>query len=119
MSGTDVVFDQADLMDRVDDDLEFLEETVAMLEEDSPALLQAVRDATEARDADALASSAHALKGMLANFCAPAAVAAALTLETMGRQQQLAEAPPAMQQVETEVARLLEALRRFIQAGAQ
>jgi len=119
MSGTDVVFDQADLMDRVDDDLEFLEETVAMLEEDSPALLQAVRDATEARDADALASSAHALKGMLANFCAPAAVAAALALETMGRQQQLAESLTAMQQVETEVPRLLDALRRFVKAGAQ
>ena len=66
MSGA---FDEKALMDRVDDDLEFLKETVTMLDEDGPVLLEELRAAVSARDATALVKSAHALKGMLANFC--------------------------------------------------
>ena len=38
-------FDEVALMDRVDGDVEFLEETIAMLDEDSPALLEQIRTA--------------------------------------------------------------------------
>ena len=59
-------FDENALMDRVDDDVEFLEETVTMLDEDSPALLEQIRVAAASGDAAALVKPAHALKGMLA-----------------------------------------------------
>ena len=72
------VFDQTALMDRVDHDIEFLAETVAMLDEDSPSLLEQIRAAVAAGDAAALVAPAHALKGMLANFCAASAEGAAL-----------------------------------------
>ena len=69
-------FDENALMDRVDGDVEFLEETISMLDEDSPALLEQIRTAAASRDAENLVQAAHALKGMLANFCAEPAEAA-------------------------------------------
>ena len=74
-------FDEHALLDRIDGDIEFLEETVDMLEEDCPALLEQIRDAAATNNASALAQSAHALKGMLANFCAAPAEAIARELE--------------------------------------
>ncbi len=38
-------FDEAALMERVDGDVEFLQETIAMLDEDCPALLDQVHAA--------------------------------------------------------------------------
>ena len=111
------IFDQDALMERIDGDQEFLEETIAMLDEDSPTLLEDIRAAATAGDAEALAKSAHALKGMLTNFCAPSSEAAALTLEIMGRQQQLEDAASAVERVIDEVTRLIDALHQFVQTG--
>ena len=47
-------FDKNSLMDRVDGDTEFLEETIAMLDEDSPALLGQIQTAAAAGDAENL-----------------------------------------------------------------
>ena len=38
-------FDEQALMDRVDEDIEFLEETIAMLDDDAPGLLNEIRSA--------------------------------------------------------------------------
>ena len=48
-------------------------------------LLEAVERATEAKNADDLRRSAHSLKGVVRNFCAQDAQAAAYRLEMMGR----------------------------------
>ena len=110
------VFDERSLMERVDDDLEFLEETVEMLDEDSPALLEQIRIAAASRDAENLAKAAHALKGMLSNFCAAPAETAARELERMGRKQQLVNLEVATDQVQRETQRLQEALRAFLRS---
>ena len=107
-------FDENALMERVDADVEFLEETIAMLDEDSPALLEQIRAAAQSRDAAALVSPAHALKGMLANFCAPSAEAAAREVEVMGREERLAHVDAAVEKVQRETARLKEALHQFL-----
>jgi HPt (histidine-containing phosphotransfer) domain-containing protein len=107
-------FDENALMDRVDGDVEFLEDTIGMLGEDGPGLLEAVRNAVTARDAEALAKSAHALKGMLSNFCAEPAEAAARELEAMGREERLENAEDAAATVERETERLVEALSAFL-----
>ena len=112
-------FDENALMDRVDGDLEFLEETTAMLEEDSPALLEQLRTAAAARDAENLIKAAHALKGMLANFCAEPAESAARKLETMGRQERLTDVDAATDQVQQETQRLLEALHEFLRSKTE
>jgi HPt (histidine-containing phosphotransfer) domain-containing protein len=108
------VFDETALMERVDDDIEFLAETIAMLDEDSPPLLEEIQAAVAARDATALVTPAHALKGMLANFCAPSAEAAARELEFMGREDRLTDAEAAADRVQQETDRLREALHEFL-----
>jgi len=112
-------FDEIALMDRVDGDTEFLEETIAMLDEDSPALLEQIRMAAASRDAAALVKPAHALKGMPANFCAEPAEAAARELEVMGREGQIAEVDKAVEQVQRETARLREALQGFLRTRTE
>jgi signal transduction histidine kinase/HPt (histidine-containing phosphotransfer) domain-containing protein/AmiR/NasT family two-component response regulator len=52
---------------------------------DAPGKFSALRRAIAGKDADALAKTAHALKGALGIFGAPQAVALARSLEAMGR----------------------------------
>jgi HPt (histidine-containing phosphotransfer) domain-containing protein len=110
------VFDEKGLLERVDDDLEFLEETVAMLDEDSPELLQQIKSAVGDGDAAALVKPAHALKGMLANFCAAPAETAARELETLARQENMADAPTVAERVQHETERLQSALHAFLES---
>ncbi len=110
------IFDEQGLMDSVDGDIEFLEETITMLEEDSPALLDLIRSAAASGDAEALVSPAHALKGMLGNFRAAPAESAAREVEMMAREQQLSGIEPAVDTLQKETGRLRDALHDFLQA---
>jgi HPt (histidine-containing phosphotransfer) domain-containing protein len=107
-------FDENALMEQVDGDVEFLEETIALLDEDSPALLERIRAAATSRDAAALVQPAHALKGMLGNFCAEPAANAARELEAMGREARLADVEAAADRVARETERLKAALHEFL-----
>lgn len=113
------VFDKQALMENLDDDIEFLQETVEMLEEDYPSLMEAIREAAAAGDAAALVRPAHTLKGMLANFCAGPAEAAARELEVRGRENQMAEVDTAVQELQRETELLREALHSFVQTRKQ
>lgn len=104
------------LLDKVDGDLEFLEETVYMLDEDAPALLGNVQRAAEARDVAALVGSAHALKSMFGNFCADPAQEAARAVESMGREHRLDDVDAAVQRLLLEAEQLKVALKVFLQA---
>ena len=110
-------FDEAALMDRVDGDVEFLQETIAMLDEDCPALLDQVHAAVRSRDDAALVKSAHALKGMLANFCAEPAETAARELEMLGRERRLADVEAVAERVQHETERLQGALHQFLRTN--
>jgi HPt (histidine-containing phosphotransfer) domain-containing protein len=107
-------FDEAELLDRVDNDTEFLAETVEMLVSDGPTLLGQIRDAIAAGDAMALGQSAHALKGMISNFCAQEAHAAAFRLESLGKAGDLAPAAPALETMEACLTALLDELSAFV-----
>ena len=83
------LFDKKALLDELEGDIEFLEETIEMLDEDSRELLDQVRAAAASGDAPALIKPAHAIKGMLGNFCADRAETAAREVELMGREGRL------------------------------
>ncbi len=82
-------------------DVELLKEIAIIFLEDYPKVLAEIRDAIADGDAKQLESSAHTLKGSVANFGAAAVVASALQLEQMGRAAQLEQS--------SEVLRALEA----------
>ena len=112
-------FDERALMERVDGDLEFLEETIAMLDEDYPDLLSQIQAAAVQADADAIVGPAHTLKGMLANFCPTGAERAAREIEMMGREHRMDTVGAAVKALEDETKRLREALYGFLEAAKQ
>ncbi len=112
-------FDDHALMERVDGDVEFLEETIAMLDEDSPALLDEIHAAARSGDAAALIRPAHALKGMLANFCAEPAETAARELETMGREGRLTDVDRAVDRARSETERLIKDLHELLRTKTE
>ena len=94
------MFNQKELLDRVDNDWDFLADTVQMLETDGRPLIGEIRRAAASGDAPALERAGHTIKGMISNFCSPATHASALEVETIGKVGELAAA------VQTLVARL-------------
>jgi len=78
---------------------------------DAPKALSRIRNAVAKKNAAELASAAHLLKGSLAIFGAPKAVAAARNLEALGRADNLREAPAGLSSLESEFAHLQDELR--------
>lgn len=98
---------------RAIDDPELMVELVEIFEEDAEALLERMADAVEAGDVEALREAAHALRGMLGNFCADPAVQATERMSAPARRGDLAGASAAWPEVVHEVERLAGELRRF------
>jgi signal transduction histidine kinase/DNA-binding response OmpR family regulator len=73
---------------------------------DAPKTLLLIRRAVDRKNAEKLATAAHALKGSLAIFGASNAVAAAHKLQTMGRDRDLHEAQSEFRVLEAEFVRL-------------
>ena len=111
-----LTFDQAQLMERIDGDVEFLGECIEIFDEDATPLFENIREAVAARDAAALVSQAHTLKGMLSNFCAAAAERAAKDLEMRGRENRLQDCDAAVTTLDDELRRLRADLQTFLEA---
>jgi len=91
-------------------DRKFLRGMIRIFQTDSAKALARIREAIAQQDAEALRSSAHALKGSAANFLAKAAVEAAYLLEVMGREQTLGGAEAGCRRLEAEIATLTQSL---------
>jgi signal transduction histidine kinase/CheY-like chemotaxis protein/HPt (histidine-containing phosphotransfer) domain-containing protein len=78
---------------------------------DAPKAVARIRSAIAKKNAAELASAAHLMKGSLAIFGAPKAVAAARNLEAFGRAGLLREAPASLRELESEFALLQQELR--------
>src|SRR5262245_19160700 len=108
------VFNEKELLDRIDNDWDFLGETVQMLNSDGPALMDEIRRAADASDAAALGRAAHTLKGMVANFCSPATHACAFEVEKMGRTGDLSNAQETVKTLEARLMVLISSLNDFV-----
>ncbi len=109
-------FDERELLERVDHDLAFLAETVQMLEDDGRALVTQLKAALAAGDAAGAGRTAHTLKGMVANFCAPGVQALALAIERAGKAGDCAAAAAATADFEPALDLLLGELGAFVGA---
>ncbi len=113
------ILDREALLAHVEGDKELLMEMVELFLQDSPRLIGAIREAAARGDAKSLERSAHTLKGSVSNFCASAAAAAALRLEQMGREGDLAQAAEGCAALEKEIARLKALLAELGQEVAR
>jgi PAS domain S-box-containing protein len=87
-------------------------DVIGVFLDDAPAMLTRIAAAADARDAAALGSSAHALKGSVGLFSKGRAYEAARRLEQLGRSGQLGDHDAARLEVETSVTELLGELRQ-------
>jgi HPt (histidine-containing phosphotransfer) domain-containing protein len=85
-------------------------EIIQMFIEDCPVRVEEIRAAVAQRDAAALVSSAHALKGSAAYLSASIVRGHAAELERLGRERDLTGAPALLARLEAAVADLLPAL---------
>lgn len=105
--------DRAELLERVDQDLELLQHLVELFLRDSPVLVEGMRQAIAAVDPGALQRAAHTLKGMLGNLGAHALAEIAGRLEAAGQQQQDAEAAAMLAELEQALPSLEHELRQI------
>jgi HPt (histidine-containing phosphotransfer) domain-containing protein len=107
-------FDEGELLERVGGDMEFLAETVGMLQTDGRALMDEIAAALAAGDAPTVGKVAHTLKGMVSNFCAAPAHAAALEMERAGKAGDLAAAASALEPLRARIEGLIAELDAFV-----
>jgi HPt (histidine-containing phosphotransfer) domain-containing protein len=113
------VFDHEELMERVDHDWAFLDETVQLLHSDGRRLMAEIKSAAASADGAAVSRSAHTLKGMLGNFCAPEALNAARMVDAIGTKGDFAGAASAVAALELQLDRLIAALNEFLATRPQ
>ncbi|HMI50631.1 MAG TPA: Hpt domain-containing protein [Candidatus Saccharimonadales bacterium] len=101
------------LLDSLGNDVEFLKTIVGIFLTDCPAMLAAIRAAVAARDPVQIRSAAHELKGSVSFFGATYAVEAAQMLESLGRDEKLAEADEGLSVLEREMAVVVLSLKEI------
>jgi HPt (histidine-containing phosphotransfer) domain-containing protein len=110
------LFDEKELMERIDGDWDFLADTVQMLESDGPGLMDEIRKGIAASDAAAVGHSAHTLKGMISNFCSPTVQASAFEVEKIGKGGDLSGAADAVKKLSSQLNELISELNRLVAA---
>ena len=107
------VIDWAALLARVGGDMEPLAELVRLFLDTYPRTLSEVREAVARADPEAVERAAHSLKGSVSYFTAKGAFEAALSLEKMGRENNLRDVQAACATLENEMRRLHQELIAF------
>ena len=112
LSSSDQVMNLSEAMQRLGGDEDLLRELAEMFFEDAEALLGVVREghADPARSQD-VRRAAHSLKGLSSNFGAQRTMTAAFAVEKLAEASKLGELPPAIDELEQEIARLNAGLR--------
>lgn len=106
--------DRDSLMERVDDDLELLEELLEIFEEDAQEHIDAMRAALSSSDAVQFERSAHSLKGSSYNMSAVRLADIALELEKAGHEGSLEGAGEKLNELEEELHRVIAALNEIV-----
>jgi signal transduction histidine kinase/DNA-binding response OmpR family regulator len=101
------------MLEQVEGDMDLLQELVGFVLEGYPVCLEEAKAALGAKDADAVAETAHALKGVIGVLGKSPATNAALQLEELGRGGQLEGGERAMDLVEQEIEALASMLTQM------
>jgi len=108
------VIDEVTLLAGIDGNRQILREIVRLFLADYPQRLAEIKQAIRNGDAGGVARASHALKGAVGNFAAQTAVAAAQSMEGIGKNGNLSSAEQALLTLESELALLDARLRKLI-----
>jgi CheY-like chemotaxis protein len=103
----------AELLQRVGGDAKLLARMIYTFLADYPKKMAQLNSAVRRKDAEALAATAHALKGSISIFDTGAARECAQQLQDMGRQKQISGAAKTLARLEEEIANLEKKLRGY------
>ncbi len=103
-----VLFDKAELLDRVGDDEELIQELIELFIDDYPGKISGIEDGLAAQDAEKVRDSAHGLKGASANLSFNSVSGIAKTIEFAARDENLVLVAENLVLLKSEIARLLE-----------
>jgi CheY-like chemotaxis protein len=106
-----VRFNRPELIERLGGDSSLLAEVIQIFLDDCPKRLAAIKAAVDARDAEAIRTTAHALKGAAATIAASAVFEAAQTLERLGAERRVEPAAAAWRVLSADAAHLMDTLR--------
>ena len=110
-------FNRESALAAVDGDMELFREVVGLFLAEYPKTLSDISAAIDAGDAYGLNRSAHSIKGSVSNFGARSAYDVALSLENMGKHEELGEARKTYALLELEMERLKNAFIDFMERG--
>ena len=111
------IFNLGEALARADQDHELLQAMAELFLEHGPKDLAEIKAALAARDAEAVGRFAHRLKGAVLQLCAPAMLKAATRMEDAGKAGDVAAATGLYGELEDDLSRLVDALRRAMDKG--
>jgi HPt (histidine-containing phosphotransfer) domain-containing protein len=115
---TSLIVDKKALLERVENDAEFLQTVIGIFLAECPGMLAEIHSAVAAYDANQIMNAAHALKGSVSFFGGESAVEAARVLESMGRLRKLEGVREAFCVLEREIALVSFALEEIAKGTA-
>ena len=111
------VLDKALALETIGGDEQLFSELCETFLEQSPKLMQSIRDAVQSGSSPEISRLAHTIKGSVSIFAAKTVVDAALQLEQVGQANDLAHAHEVLQNLTRELARLEPRLADFVRNG--
>jgi PAS domain S-box-containing protein len=112
------LFTHQELLAECDDDEELIGRVIALFNENTPQILDAIRESIAQRDGAALARSAHKLLSSIGAFGAKNALALAVRLEECGQYNDFAGAQERLADLEREINQIYATLADFAGAAA-
>jgi len=114
-----VTFDEDTLRERLSGDRALMTDVIRVFLEDLPMRLGAIKDAVTGRNAEALRTAAHALKGAASNLSAGGLFEAAHVLERLGAEARMDAAEAACRQLSVEASNVIDVLRRHLPSAKE
>jgi HPt (histidine-containing phosphotransfer) domain-containing protein len=111
-------FDRQKALDLCGEDEELLYTVIQEMTPEIDSQMQLLRDALAAEDVATVHVTSHRLKGSLMLIAAEASAAVALKIELAGREENLADIPEKMAELDAELVRLKAAIAEYLQAAA-
>jgi CheY-like chemotaxis protein len=118
-TGSEDVIDEATLLAGIDGNRRILREIVRLFLADYPQRLAEIKQAIGRGDGVAVARAAHTLKGSVGNFAAEKAVAAAQSVEDVGKSGNFTTAEQAFLTLESELKLVGARLRKLSKSSMQ
>ncbi len=108
------VFDVADLMTRIADDLELGRELVQAFLDEIPDQIEQLRQAIEKSNVETVRRAAHSIKGAAANVSGKSLQAIAWEMEQLGKAGRAKEIASLMPELEQRFDTLLQAMKQYL-----